>query len=147
MRLLAALGHRFGRVVDGLARLDLDEDQRAAAARDDVDLAERRFPAPRHDPIGLGDEQHGGAAFRRQAEPERRDALRTRRRFWRLRSGSARRAMVVACSILGFFGERQRALINLAPRQAGRIGDFADGVFQRNAGERLAQQSSRFRPR
>ena len=44
---LAAPGHRFGRIVGALARLDLDEDERAPAARHDIDFAERRFPAPR----------------------------------------------------------------------------------------------------
>ena len=62
-----------------VARLDLDEDQRAAAAGDDIDLAERRFPAPRHDAIGLGDQQHRGAALGRKAEPECREAFRARR--------------------------------------------------------------------
>ena len=42
-----ALGHRFHCIVDALARLDLDKDQNAAAAGDDVDFAKRRFPAPR----------------------------------------------------------------------------------------------------
>ena len=46
------------------------------------------------DAIGLGDEQHGGAALRRKAEPECRDALRARRAIWQRPSGSALRAMI-----------------------------------------------------
>ena len=42
---LLARGHRFGGGVEICARLHLDEDQRAAAARDDVDLADRRLEA------------------------------------------------------------------------------------------------------
>src|ERR1700722_14041475 len=52
-------------------------------------------------------------------------------------SGSARRAMA---GFLCVFGERERALINLAPRQTGRVGHFGHRVFDRNAAERLAQQ-------
>ena len=75
MRRLRALGHRFRRVVDALARLDLDEDERVAAPGDDVDLAERRLPAPRRDAVALGDEEHGRAALRGEAELECRDAF------------------------------------------------------------------------
>jgi hypothetical protein len=46
------------------ARLDLDKDQGTSAAGDDIDLAEGRFPAPRRDPVALGEEKYGGAAFR-----------------------------------------------------------------------------------
>ena len=53
--------------------------------RDDVDLADRRAKAPRHDAIALGDQERGGAAFRRQADPERRDALGPRRGLRRCR--------------------------------------------------------------
>ena len=139
---LAAFGHRFEPGLDGVARLDLDKEQRAAAAGDDVDLAERRFPAPRHDPVGLGDQQHGGAAFGREAKPERLDALRARRWLEWFERGAPNRSRL----LIAFFGERQRALIDLAPRQAGGIGDFTDGIFERNAAERLAQQRLRFRP-
>jgi hypothetical protein len=38
-------------------------------------------------------------------------------------AGSARRAMIV------LFRERKRALVELAARQPGYIGDFADGIF------------------
>ena len=103
--LLASLGHRFRRRVEGFARLDLDEDQIAAPPRYDVDLADRGFPAPRRDPMAVAG-----------------------------RSGSARRAMI------GFFRQYQRALIELAARQAGDFGHFADSVLQRDAGQRLAQQ-------
>src|SRR5580704_4021783 len=81
--LLGALGDRFRRGVEIVARLDLDEDQVAAAPRYDVDFADRGFEAPRRDAKTLGDEQHGGATLRRKAEPECRDALRPRRGFWR----------------------------------------------------------------
>jgi hypothetical protein len=40
---LAAPGHGLGRVVGTCARFDLDENKRPAAARDDVDFADRRF--------------------------------------------------------------------------------------------------------
>ena len=43
--LLLPLGNGFGRVVQCRARLDLHKNQRAAAGSDDVDLAERAFPA------------------------------------------------------------------------------------------------------
>ena len=91
---LASLGHRLGGVIDAFARLDLDEHQRAATARHDIDLAERGFPTPRHDAIALGDQQHGGAAFRGKPEPKSRHALLARRprrlqRFSATRHGSA----------------------------------------------------------
>ena len=60
---LAALGHGFGRVVGALARLDLDEYQRAPAAGDNVDFAERRFPAPRRDPVAFGDQKQAPRGF------------------------------------------------------------------------------------
>jgi hypothetical protein len=61
---LAARGYGFRRIVGAFARLDLDKDQGTSAAGDDIDLAEGRFPAPRSDPVALGDEKYGGAAFR-----------------------------------------------------------------------------------
>ena len=70
----------FGGVVERVARLHLDEHQHAAAARDDVDLADRAAEAPRDDAIALGDEIGRGAAFRREPDEMRRDALRPRRR-------------------------------------------------------------------
>ncbi len=66
-----------------LARLHLDEHQRVAPPRHDVDLAHRAAPAPPHDAIALGDQVGGGAAFRRQAERERDLPVRARR-CWRL---------------------------------------------------------------
>ena len=51
----------------------------------DVDLAERAFPAPRQDAEALGDQPGGGAAFRRNADPECRLPLRPRRRLGRAR--------------------------------------------------------------
>ncbi len=56
------------------------------------------------------------------------------------RLSAARHVAPSRLCFLIVFGERQRALINLAPRQAGRIRHFGDGVFERNAGQRLAQQ-------
>ena len=67
--LLLARGDGLGGVVELAARLHLDEDQHAAAARHDVDLADRAAPAPRQDAIAFGDQKGGGAALRR--EPER----------------------------------------------------------------------------
>ena len=89
MRRLRPFGHGFRGVVCAFARLDLDEHQRPAAARDDIDFAERGFPAPGHDPVALGDQQHGGAAFRGKPKPKRRDALGARGLFDRLRRLSA----------------------------------------------------------
>ena len=76
---------RFGGAVERAARLHLDEHQHAAAARDDVDFADRASEAPRHDAIALGDEIGGGAAFRREPDEMRRDTLGpglARRHFW-----------------------------------------------------------------
>ena len=74
--LLLARQKRFGGVVERAARLHLDENQHAAAARDDVDFADRASEAPRHDAIALGDEIGRGAAFRREPDEMRGDALR-----------------------------------------------------------------------
>ena len=74
--------HGFGRIVEPLARLHLDEDERAAPARHDVDLADRTAEAPRHDAIALCDQQCGGAAFGREPECERNLPLGARR-DWR----------------------------------------------------------------
>src|SRR5580658_7888083 len=52
-------------------------------------------------------------------------------------SGSARRAITGVLTFV--LGQRQRALIELPPRQAGGLGHFADGVLERNTGQRLAQ--------
>src|SRR5262249_44018999 len=41
-----SFGHGLQRRIYAGARLDLDKDQDAAAARDNVDFAERGFPAP-----------------------------------------------------------------------------------------------------
>ena len=82
MRAAAAVSHRLGGVVERVARLHLDEHQHAAAPRHDVDLADRAAEAPRHDAIALGDQVGGGAAFRRQADAEGRDALRAAARRW-----------------------------------------------------------------
>ena len=96
------------------ACLDLDEDQIAAAAGHDVDFAERRFPAPRQDAIGLGDEQHGGAAFRRKAELKRRHALLAGRGFGLARSSLA------PCGIARFSSTRHGRLLSPARARAGR---------------------------
>jgi len=56
---------RFGGAIERAARLDLDEHQHAAAAGDDVDLADRAAEAPGDDAIALGDEISRSAAFRR----------------------------------------------------------------------------------
>jgi len=62
----------FGGAIKRAARLHLDKNQRATAARHDVDFADRTFEAPRHDAIALGDQISGGAAFRREADEMRR---------------------------------------------------------------------------
>ena len=61
-----------------LARLHLDEDQGAAAACDDVDLADRRLEPAREDAIALEEETGCGPALGRQAELQRRLPLRLR---------------------------------------------------------------------
>jgi hypothetical protein len=68
--LLSTPGYGLGRFIGASARFHLDEDQRPAAARDDVDFAERCFEAARENAIALGDKKHGGAAFGRKPEPE-----------------------------------------------------------------------------
>ena len=60
---LRARRDRLRGVVERGARFHFDEDQRLAAAGDDVDLAERAFQAPRQNAIALGDELCGGAAL------------------------------------------------------------------------------------
>jgi hypothetical protein len=45
--LLAALGHGFHGLFERGAGFDLDKDQGVTAAGDDIDFAERGFPAPR----------------------------------------------------------------------------------------------------
>ena len=44
---LLPFGDRLRRFVEARARFHLDENQRMTAGGDDVDLAERAFPAPR----------------------------------------------------------------------------------------------------
>ena len=66
---------RFGGAVERAARLHLDENQHATAARDDVDFADRASEAPRHDAVAFGDEIGGGAAFRREPDEMGGDAL------------------------------------------------------------------------
>src|SRR5262249_52354675 len=70
-----ALPRSFGRGLQRRiyagARLDLDKDQDAAAARDNVDFAERGFPAPGEDAIGFGDQQERGAALGGQSAMKR----------------------------------------------------------------------------
>ena len=51
--LALARRHRLGRLAQAVARLHLDDGQRAAAAGDDVDLAERRAQVARQDAIAL----------------------------------------------------------------------------------------------
>jgi hypothetical protein len=52
--LLSTPGYGLGRFIGASARFHLDEDQRPAAARDDVDFAERCFEAARENAIALG---------------------------------------------------------------------------------------------
>src|SRR5580692_6922350 len=51
-----------------------------------------------------------------------------------------RRVGLAGGGMIGLFAEFKRALVKLAPRQAGHVGDFADGVFERHPRHRRAQQ-------
>src|SRR5262249_27168171 len=54
---LGAVGHRFHSLINAAAGFDFNEYQDAATPRDDVNFTEWRFPAPRQDAVGLGDQQ------------------------------------------------------------------------------------------
>jgi hypothetical protein len=86
-----AFGHRLHSIVGVLARLDLDENQNTAAAGDDVDFAEWRFPAPGKDAIGLGYQKQRCATFRRKPEAKCIDAFSPRCGFRRPHRLSAAR--------------------------------------------------------
>ena len=122
---LAMLGQRLGR------RIEV-----ALAPGHDVDLTDRLLAAPRHDAIALGDEQHGGAALGGATKAKNGEAFRRGGREAGLADllGLARRAMTA------FLRQRERALIERAARQAGDVGHFADGFFERDAVQRLTQQ-------
>ena len=115
------------------ARLHFDEDQQMAAGGDDVDFAERAFPAPRQNAIAFADQPGGGAAFGGKAEAEGRHSLRARRRL------SPTGCAAYAGAIAGIFREFERALIDLAARTSGGKRHFADRVLDRDALERMAQ--------
>src|SRR5215470_11356319 len=75
------------------------------------------------------------AAARLSAEiPVRNAICRSGRGGW---TGPARGRSSLMVALLG---ERQRALINLAPRGAGDGGDFGDGLLERQARERVADE-------
>ena len=136
MRARWRVGDRPGGIVEVLARLDLDEDQQAAPAGDDVDLADRAAPAPRQDAKALGDEKGRRPAFRRNAGAERDLALGPRR--WR---GAERRG---ARSLIGHGRAPWRAPAR-ADRRRGAdwpvtAATSADRLLDRDAVERLAQQ-------
>ena len=142
--LLLPLADRLRRLVECRARLHLDEDQQAAARRDNVDLAARALPAPRQNAVAVRDQPGRGAAFGGYAEAECRNffrtrfallSLRPRRRFGRPRS-ALRRAIAIVLR------ERQRALIDLAARPAGRQRHFADRIFHRTRASALRNNSS-----
>src|ERR1700721_4415552 len=63
--LLRTFGYRFGRSIERVASLHLDERDIAPPPRHDVDLADRRPPAPCCDPEALGDQKHCRPAFGR----------------------------------------------------------------------------------
>jgi hypothetical protein len=76
---------RFGGAIERAARLHLDENQHATAARDNVHFADRASKAPRHEAVAFGDEIGGGAAFRREPDEVGGDTLGpglARRHFW-----------------------------------------------------------------
>src|SRR5262245_447244 len=81
------VGDRPGRVVELLARFNLDEDQELAPACHDVDLADRRAVAPREDAEALGDEESSRTAFRGYTGAERDLPFRLRR-TWRQWAGA-----------------------------------------------------------
>ena len=128
--------HGFGRIVEPLARLDLDEDQRSAPPRHDIDLADRALPAPRHDAVALRDQEGGGAALGREAEREGDLTLRPgsgAARWWAayVRSG--------ASCFLGF-RKLERAAVDGAPRRSGRRCDFGDSLLHRRTRQRALEQ-------
>jgi len=66
---------RFSGAIERAARLHFDENQHAAAARDNVHFADRASEAPRHDAVAFGDQIGGGAALGREADEMGGDAL------------------------------------------------------------------------
>src|SRR5919197_4975565 len=60
-----AISDRPSGVVQLFACLDLDEQQQASAARDNVDFADRALPPPRQDAEAFGDEERRRPAFGR----------------------------------------------------------------------------------
>src|ERR1700761_693492 len=60
-----------GGVVKRGARLDLDKGEQVAPSHDQIDLAMRRAEALGENPVALGEQEGGGAAFCRYAGPER----------------------------------------------------------------------------
>src|SRR5262249_8788781 len=67
--------HGFGGFVEGLARLDLDERNQPSALDDKIDLARRRFKAPRDRAVALGGGPHRRRLLRRQPQPKGGHAL------------------------------------------------------------------------
>ena len=120
---LAAFGHRLHRL--------LDADQDAAAA--DVDFAERRFPTPRGDAVGLGESEAAPCGFPPKGQAGRLRRAPAAARLLAVLQGLARRA------IFFIFCECERALIDLAPRTAGGLGNFTHCILQRMPGQRFAQ--------
>ena len=128
--------HGFRRIVEPLARLHLDEHQRAAPARHDVDLADRAAPAPRHDAVALGDQVGGGAALGREAEAECDLPLR---RAARSDSGVRRAIMVLR--------KLERAAVDRAARLSGRGRDFGHRVLHARCARARRAAARRSRPR
>ena len=116
-------------------------------ARDDVDFADRAFPAPRQDAEALGDQQSGGAALRRNAELKARPAAPGAAPLWRPAPAFGAAARVIARHRRHPCASVERALIDLAARPAGRQRDLADRVLDRDARQRPAQQRRRHRRR
>ena len=67
---LLARQERFRGIVKPVACFHLDKNQHAAAARNDIDLADWAAEAARHDAIALGDQEGRSFAFRRQPDAE-----------------------------------------------------------------------------
>ena len=138
---LAALGHRFGRVVGALARLDLDEDQRCAGGAPRCRFRRTAFSsaAPgcdspwRSETWRRGFPPKGRAGTRRRAR--RRGAVRRSKRLSAARHRSLSRRFSLR--------QRERALIDVAARQAGRDRDFAHRILERRRASACAQQRIR----
>ncbi len=69
---------RFRGFIKAGARFYFRENQKRAAARNDVDFAARASPSPRENAESLRDQESGGAAFGGNADPKGRLPLGSR---------------------------------------------------------------------